>query len=72
MELMVSGCTDCPLCCVDFGLSYYCNHPIADFTIKVDENENPITPLYCPLNSYPLMIKNKEWQSFEAFWEREN
>lgn len=75
MECNVTGCVDCPLCGIDFGIQYYCNHPDVDdehFFIDIDENENPVTPINCPLNSYPLMIKNKNWQSFEYFWKREN
>ena len=75
MEFMVSGCKDCPLCKIDFGLRYHCGHPAFEeyfIMIDVDDDDELITPNICPLNNYPLMIKNKKWQKLEIFWDREN
>jgi len=75
MELMVFGCKDCPLCNIDFGISYFCNYPNYEeeaLMIDIDENEDPITPEKCPLNTYPIIIKNKEWQKLEMFWNKRN
>jgi len=75
MELTVTGCEYCPLYKIELGLVHYCGHPEFfedDLFIQIDENENPITPKECPLNSYPLMIRNREWQVFEDFWSKEN
>lgn len=75
MEHEVSGCIDCPLCKIDFGLNYYCAHPENEeyaFVIELDKDEELITPNNCPLNKYPLMIKKKNWQVFENFWSKNN
>ncbi len=76
-EYLVSSCNDCPLTKLNFGLTYFCGHPYFDdsekfLMIEEDKNEDLITPEECPLKSYPLMLKTKEWQLFETFWEREN
>ena len=75
MEFIVSGCKDCPLCKIDFGLKYYCGHPKFNeyfVMIELDENEELITPDDCPLESFPLMIKKRGWQVFENFWSIQN
>jgi hypothetical protein len=75
MQLTVSGCIDCPLCSINFNLDYFCSHPNFDenaLIIKTNEKEDPITPKECPLNDFPIMIKRKEWQHFEDFWNRQN
>jgi hypothetical protein len=75
MEFTVTGCIDCPMYKVDLGFVHYCGHPQfyeGDLFLQIDDEENPITPEECPLNDYPLMIRNKNWQIFEEFWAREN
>jgi hypothetical protein len=75
MEYIVSSCNNCPLCKIDFGLKYHCGHPSFDdyyLMLDVDEKDYLITPDICPLNDYPLMLKNKKWQKMELFLDREN
>ena len=75
MEYEVTGCINCPLCKTEFNLTYYCDHPDNSnfsFIIELDANDDLITPDRCPLNNYPLMIKKKNWQIFENFWNKNN
>lgn len=75
MELFIKGCEDCPLCCCDIDLGFYCAHPEFDelhMPIEKDIDENLITPDFCPLEESPLMLKKKMWQIFENFWLKEN
>lgn len=75
MEINIKGCSDCPLCKNDFDLGYYCGHPKLEdffFSIYLDEENNPITPDFCPLDYSPLLLRKKAWQVFQNFWNKEN
>ena len=75
MEKFINGCEDCPLCCFDLELGFYCAHPDFDdkfMEIEKDSENELITPDFCPLDDHPLMLKKRNWQLFEYFWLREN
>ncbi len=68
MEHIVSGCKDCCFYFLEDSndslvVYNYCLHPnhktITVQDIDLDENNEPITPDFCPLNSEPITIIKK-------------
>ena len=52
---IITACIDCPFCEKNVD-DPYCIIDSIEIYLQLDENNNPITPNWCPLKKQPILV----------------